>query len=253
MTPPASAQERVLVLCRAIPEESKKYETVVCVAGLTDQGEFRRLYPVPFRPFIEGGGIQFHKKQWITATLEPADARDTRAESRKIDMKSVVTGTKIDDDEVRRIIQPVLSKSIGDIQSKGASLGFIRPHLTEYDFQITEDPSKPQQFKFDPDGNLAGGTKVRLGQESKYTFKCQEGASCECTYNSHHMLILDWEVNELYRNVRKNTPVDQIESKMRAKWLDFMRTRDLYFMMGTHHRWKNWMIVSVLYLRKPDT
>ncbi len=172
MTPPASVQERVLVLCRAIPEESKKYETVVCVAGLTDHGEFRRLYPVPFRPFIEGGGIQFHKKQWITASLERADARDTRAESRKIDMKSVVTGAKIDDDEVRRIIQPVLSKSIGDIQSKGASLGFIRPHLIDYDFHISEDPSKPQQYRFDPDGNLAGGMKVRLGQESKTPITC---------------------------------------------------------------------------------
>src|SRR6266705_6188747 len=114
MTLAASARERVLILCRAIPEDSKKYGTVVCVAGLTDQNEFRRLYPVPFRPFIVGGAIPFHKKQWITATLEPSDARDTRAESRKIDMKSIVAGTKLEDDEVRSLITPVMSKSIGD-------------------------------------------------------------------------------------------------------------------------------------------
>lgn len=253
MTPQPSVQERVLVLCRAIPEDSKKHGTVVCVAGVTDAGEFRRLYPVPFRPFLEGGAIPFRKKQWITARLEPSDARDTRAESRKIDMRSVVTGEKIEDEDVRRHIQPLLSKSIGDIESTGASLGFIRPHLIDYDFRITEDPSKPQQFRFDPDGNLAEGTRVRLPQESYYTFKCRDGGSCTCAYDPHHMMILDWEVNELYRHVRESTPVEYIGSKMRAKWLDFMRTRDLYFMMGTHHRWKNWMIVSVLYLRRPET
>jgi hypothetical protein len=252
MTPAAAAQERVLVLCRAIPEDSKKYGTVVCVAGLTDQAEFRRLYPVPFRPFIEGGGIQFHKKQWIMAKLEPA-AGDPRAESRRIDMKSVVTGDKMDDDQVRNIIQPVTSKSIGDIENKGASLGFIRPLILDYDFRILEEPSKPQQYKFDSEGHLAAGTKVRLAQESKYKFTCRDPGSCTCTYKPHHMLILDWEVNELYRNVRKRNLPGDIGAKMRNRMFDFMLPRDLYFMMGTHHQWGVWMIVSVLYLKKPDT
>lgn len=191
MTPPESVRERVLILCRAIPEDSKQYGTVVCVAGLTDKGEFRRLYPVLFRPFIERGAIPSRKKQWITATLEPSDSRDMRAESRKIVMKSVIAGAKVDDAEVRRWIDPVLSKSVGDIQNNGATLGIIRPFLLGYDFRITEDPSKPQQFKFDPEGHLAAGTKVRLGQESKYTFKCRDPASCTCAYRPHHMLILD--------------------------------------------------------------
>ena len=112
MTPPTPVQERVLVLCRAIPEESTKYGTVVCCAGLTDGGEFRRLYPVPFHPFRRGGGIPFHKKQWITASLQPPEARDKRAESRKIDMKSIVAGVKVDDDEVRGRIQKVRNRGL---------------------------------------------------------------------------------------------------------------------------------------------
>jgi len=253
MTPPTPVQERVLVLCRAIPEESTKYGTVVCCAGLTDSGEFRRLYPVPFHPFRRGGGIPFHKKQWITASLQPPEARDKRAESRKIDMKSIVAGVKVDDDEVRGRIQPVLSKSIGEIKSKGATLGFIRPFLIDYEFEIVKDPTKPDQLKFDPDGQLAAGTTVRLPQESKYKFKCRDPSSCECAYRPHDMVIKDWEVNELFRNVSEKTPREYIAAKMRNRMFDSMLPRDLYFMMGTHSVYGSWLLVSILYLRKPDS
>lgn len=57
-------------------------------------------------------------------------------------------------------------------------------------------------------------------------------------------------MNELYRNVRKRYAVGDIESKMRYRMYDSMLPRDLYFMMGTHHQWGVWMIVSILYLRK---
>jgi hypothetical protein len=167
-------------------------------------------------------------------------------------MKSIVAGERVDDDEVRKRIQPVLSNSIGEIAAKGATLGFIRPYLLDYDFEVVKDPTKPDQLKFDPDGQLAAGTTVRLPQESRYKFKCRDPASCDCGYRPHHMIIHDWEVNELFRNVSESTPPDQIEGKMRNRMFDSMLPRDLYFMMGTHSVYKTWLLVSILYLRKPD-
>ena len=38
-----------------------------------------------------------------------------------------------------------MSDSIGAIASKGATLGFIRPHLLDYEFHIVKDPTKPNQ------------------------------------------------------------------------------------------------------------
>jgi hypothetical protein len=66
------------------------------------------------------------------------------------------------------------------------------------------------------------------------------------------MGIHDWEVNELYRNVvSRDKDHKTIEAKMRQKWFDWMKDeRETYFMMGTHHRWKNWLVVSVLYLKR---
>lgn len=43
---------------------------------------------------------------------------------------------------------------------------------------------------------------------------------------------------------------DEIKQKMKQKFEWIKNTHDVYFMMGTYHRWKTWMIVSILYLPK---
>ena len=43
--------KRVLLTVKAYPEVSKKYGETVCLAGITEEGDFIRLYPVPFELF----------------------------------------------------------------------------------------------------------------------------------------------------------------------------------------------------------
>ncbi len=247
------AREKVLVLCRAIPEESKKYFQVVCVAGITDKSELRRIYPIPFKPFVAGGDIPFHKKQWIRANLyPPSDKRDKRPESRKIDLQSVEVLNKEDDDRIRSITKPLVSLNIDSIQQSGASLGFIKPKILDYDLDIISTEVEDEQLQITEDGVLAPREMIKLKQESIYRFVCRNRSDCSCLNQPHRMEIHDWEVNELYRHVVERTQNhNEIRAKMRQRWFDWIKNeRDTYFMMGTHHRWKNWMIVSVLYLRK---
>ena len=253
MSPPPE-EEKVLILCRAIPEDSKKYLQRVCVAGVNNKGELRRLYPVPFKQFVARGGIPFHKKDWITAKLSPAeDKRDKRVESRKIDMSSVNVLNNADDDEVRRVVKSQLSVNIGAIQASGASLGFIRPKIIDYGIEIISTKVTDEQMMITEDGELQPRNMTKLKQESFYRFECQDRSGCTCLNQPHRMEIHDWEVNELYRNVigRDQDP-EVIESKMRQRFFDWMKdTRDVYFMLGTHFIYKNWMIVSVIHLRRP--
>ena len=60
-----SLKEKILILVKTYPNLSKKYKETVCVAGITDFGEWRRLYPIPFRklPF----DMRFKKFNWIEA------------------------------------------------------------------------------------------------------------------------------------------------------------------------------------------
>ena len=249
MSVPGTA-EKILVLRRAVPEESKKYFRTVCVAGITDAGHLRRIYPVVFKPFQPGAGIPFHKKEWMGATvLPPEDKRDKRPESRKIDSNTVRILNKADDNEIRSIVVAHLSPSVKAIAASGASLGFIKPKILEFDCIVhsTEELDKNQVDVF---GRVPG--KIKLGQESRYKFYCEKRTGC-CERRPHNMEIHDWEANELFRSIiQKEKKSVLVRQKMKARFYDWMvKERDMYFMMGTHHVFKTWMIVSVLYLRKP--
>lgn len=44
-----SQVERILILCKTYPSPSARYVETSCVAGISEAGELKRLYPVPFR------------------------------------------------------------------------------------------------------------------------------------------------------------------------------------------------------------
>lgn len=196
------------------------------------------------------GGIPFRKKEWMTANLyPPEDAHDKRPESRKVDMSSIRILNKVDDDEVRQVVIANLRNNIASIEHNGASLGFVKPKLVDYDLNIISTSDQEEQMQITEAG-IGAQNMVKLKQESSYRFECPIRKGCACGNHPHHMIILDWEVNELYRNViARDKDPRVIKKKMRQRMFDFMKTRDLYFMVGTHHRWNVWMIVSVLYLR----
>jgi hypothetical protein len=179
----------------------------------------------------------------------PDDKRDKRPESRRIDMSSVKVIGHADDEQVKRVIKSNLSVNIGQIEASGATLGFIKPRILDYECEVISTEVRDEQESVTLDGSPPSDM-IKLKQESIYHFECQMRQDCSCANQSHKMGIHDWEANELYRNVisRDKDPA-VIKAKMRQKWLDWMKTRDLYFMMGTHHRWKNWLVVSVLYLK----
>ena len=70
---------RVLITVKTYPIPSAKYDELVCTAGVTETGEFIRLYPIRFRdlPFSK----QYRKYQWIEVDAEKHTGRDTRKES----------------------------------------------------------------------------------------------------------------------------------------------------------------------------
>jgi len=221
---------------------------------MNERGEFRRLYPVPFKPLQAGGGIPFRKRDWIEARLlPPDDERDKRPESRKIDLNSVKLLGQEGYASVGEIIQKHLSPSVGSIRSSGASLGLIKPRILGFECTI-QSTSEVHESQLDLEGRPIN--RINLGQVSRYRFHCQNRKECWCRDRPHFMEIHDWEANELYRSIiRTDKKPASIRDKMRRKWIDWMREkkREVYFLMGTHHRWKVWMIVSVLYPPRKDS
>ncbi len=125
----------------------------------------------------------------------------------------------------------------------------IKPRLLDFDCEI-ESTDEAFSGQVDVYGRPLG--KIKMGQVSKYRFVCQNPKGCTCINSPHNMEIHDWEANELYRNViKKDKNPDIIKFKMKNQLFTHMLGRDLFLLMGTHHRWKVWMIVSILYPKKP--
>ena len=74
----ASKKERILITVRTYPMPIAKYMELVCTGGITDQQEWRRLYPVPLR-YLEGDQ---RYRIWDVIDVEVGRGKDGRPETR---------------------------------------------------------------------------------------------------------------------------------------------------------------------------
>jgi hypothetical protein len=235
--------ERILVLVRAIPEKSERFGYLICVAGINERNEWRRLYPFKFS--YGEGLVDFGKRDLINVTLADPD-NDQRRESRKVTNHEYLN-FRLNDEEILQRIIPLVS-SIEKLKKEHASLGVIKPELTGIEVTINSTDIYDGQTYFSLAGDyLEKREKVKMPVELSYQFKCKDEPECK----GHNIILIDWELNELARNVmRKEKDKKIIEDKIRNKFFNFMKTRNLYFFMGTHFRFGTWIIIGLFYPQK---
>jgi hypothetical protein len=189
--------------------------------------------------------VDFGKKDLINVTLADPD-NDKRRESRKVTTHQNLN-SQLNDEEVLHRIIPMVS-SIEKLKKEDASLGVIKPELTGIDVIINSTDIYDQQTYFSlADDYLEKREKVKMPVELRYQFKCKDEPECK----GHDIILIDWELNELARNLmRKEKDKKIIEDKIKNKFFDFMKTRDLYFFMGTHFRFGTWIIIGLFYPQK---
>jgi len=60
-------KEKILITVKTYPTFSTKYQELVCTAGVNENGEWRRLYPIPFRQLYKDK--KYKKYQWIEKAI----------------------------------------------------------------------------------------------------------------------------------------------------------------------------------------
>jgi hypothetical protein len=238
--------EKILVLVRATPEQSKKYGYKVCVAGINEKGDWRRLYPFKFS--YGEKLIDFKKKDMITVEITEAE-NDKRLESKKVvGHKNLCT--PLSDREVLKQIKPLVT-SIECLDKDGSSLGVIKPILKKVSLSINDTQLYDEQAYLSLTGDfLVRKERVKMPVEVRYTFTCSSEPTCK----EHTIILIDWELNELTRNIlRKEKDKERIKQKIKQKFYDFMLQRDLYFFVGTHFRFGTWMIIGLFYPTKNNS
>lgn len=264
---------RVLITVKTYPIPSKKYDELVCTAGVTETGDFIRLYPINFRdlPFSQ----QYKKYQWIEVVAEKHRGRDVRKESYRPDCDSIRTlGEPIKSNpgnwaERARYALAKKSRSMEDLydQQKAdrTSLGVFRPKKV-HDLVISaDDPDwKPsfkaalQQARLWETRTVSKEPPRKVPFKFHYRFECDD-PQCK----GHKMMIEDWEVGALFwRLVDQGLSHKDAADKVKEKFLGELcgPDKDTHFFVGTIFAHPNkWVVIGVFYpkiqpnKRKTDT
>ncbi len=269
------SKTRVLITVTTYPLPSRSYDELVCTAGITENGEWIRIYPVPLK-FLQGkkkdGKLVSFKYQWIEVELEKRqdDIRPESYSPKNNDFNS------IEINDVNRIdtknnwflrkkicLQEVYynkNQLLEDCRApKYKSLVTFKPSkIVSFDYEEDEREWKDvwkemrkQGDLFDPDR----GSEIKLKKlpyKFFYTFLDDEN-------NESRLMIEDWEIGALYWKTLADCEGNEKDalSKVRYRYeKEFINTKDIYLFLGTTKEWhlrkgKNpFVIIGVFYPKK---
>lgn len=255
---------RVLITVKTYPIPSAKYDELVCTAGITDDGDFVRLYPINFRdlPFSQ----QYKKYQWIEVEAERHRGRDTRRESYRPKERTLrLLGEPLGTDggtwtERSRVVLRARARSMEELKARQerdrTSLGIIRPKRVlgldvsadDRDWKPTFHAALKQARLFETRGASKEPPR-KVPYKFHYRFQCDDP---ECT-GEHRMMIEDWEVGALYWRLRDKGWDEQaaVEGVRKRFFEEICCARnDVHFYVGTvlAHP-KSWLIIGTYYPR----
>jgi hypothetical protein len=248
-------KKKVLITVRTYPTPARQGVEVSCTAGITDDGKWIRLFPIPYR-FLETDK-RFTKYQSIEASVSKSES-DVRPESYKIDISSIKILTEpipsTNKWEARKsVIFPLKSRSLCFLQNernlhKEPTLGFFKPKAISA-FRIKPTDSKwseeelarlKQYSLFD---NAPLTQLQKLPYEFYYEFTCDE-PGCR----GHFLSCTDWEMGASFWSWKDKYGNNWVE-KFRQKYeTELILGCDLHFFVGTLRTHPDaWIIIGLFY------
>lgn len=251
-------REKVLITTKTYPSISKTYKETVCTAGiLLDENnnpkDWIRLYPISFR--YMDYDQQYRRYSIIEVDVQKND-KDQRRESYRVKEDTISEVEQIDTKKEwarrKRLIFPLVKKSLEEMKDSGDSLGMIKPkRIIRYFEQDTDrEWDEAKQAVLNQKSLLVEKKDLeKIPYQFGYEFECDDE---RCS--GHKMTILDWEICQLFRNCRDGangkTPEQKEKEaleKVKARYeQDFLQNKDLYLMLGNQQLYPStFMIIGV--------
>lgn len=249
--------KKVLITVKTYPLPSRKTIEASCTAGITEDGNWIRLFPLPFR-YLEYEK-QFKKYQWIEASVTKAS--DPRLESYKVALDSIkLVGKPLPTSnkwKVRKeIVLPLAAPSLCYLQKTQtetrATLGIFKPRIIRELIIEPEDYPEwteqelailSQQSMFD---RKPVKPLKKIPLKFFYSFYCND-PHCK----GHRLSITDWEIGEAYRKWRQRYG-ERWENYFRQKFeYEVIYNFDTYLYVGTTRAHPDvWIIIGLFYPHK---
>ncbi len=249
-----SPPTKVLITVMTYPHPSEKSDEVVCTGGITESGEWVRLYPIDYR--YRSPDQQFHKYQWIEVELGARGAgNDNRKESRKPNLESIrLLGRPLPTDDGwlarRTIIDRMPHRTVLELRDlfdrDKTSLGIVRPsRVHEVRIEPAERTWKPEWEALYNQMRLFGDPPkplLKLPYKWSYVFECHDSTK------PHNAMIEDWELGALFLNLREKHDEPKAAQIVSEKYFDMCAPdRDTRFFMGTTFPYNTWVVIGVFW------
>lgn len=229
---------------KALPHVGDRHGETVCCAGITENGQWRRQYPVRFR-HLE---TKFKRWQWIEYDwVRPRD--DHRPESRRVQERTIVLGDTVPHSRRARFLDPVIVKSTDVAAEKGQTLALIRPQ--EVRFHFKKKTSEEIEMERTAYANAAKqmsffDAELKALQPCPYFFKfhyqTEDG-------KGHTATCEDWETAAMFYRFEKKFGEDEALRIMKKRFNEDYPAKGMAFAMGTHSRRHNqWLLVGIIRL-----
>jgi hypothetical protein len=250
--------KRILITVRTYPTPARKSVETSCTGGITADGQWIRLFPMPYRDLKPEQ--KFSKYQWIEVDIQKAK-NDPRSESFNPKRESIkpVPGILATDHEWQArkdLVFPLKAHCLCCLKKQRSERG--EPTLGIF------KPAKIERLEIEPDdADWTGEQKAILQQRSlfetepketlakipfkfRYKFRCADAA---CPKDGHTLICTDWEMGESYRKYRREYGDTGWEAAFRNRYEREMIERfDTHFYVGTLHQYPDtWIIVGLFY------
>jgi hypothetical protein len=245
---------KVLIVVRTYPVPEDEGVESSCTAGITEDGRWIRLFPVPYR-FLEAEQ-QFQKYQWIEVGVTKSS--DARVESyRPIEESIRILTEPLSTDKCwiarKQFLSPLRAPSLcGLVRQRNESgqptLGFFRPKIiTELLIHETFPNWTDAQLAILRQDHLFRKAPIRELEKIPYWFRYEFSCDDE-DCNGHTLMCADWEMGESYRSW-KRLYGDEWESKFRQRYeAEMIHKNDTHFIVGTTKAHPHtWIIIGLFY------
>jgi hypothetical protein len=264
------SRQKVLITVTTYPLPSRSYDELVCTAGILENGDWIRIYPVPLSFLIDlkgRGKVKNVKYTWIELDLVKRKD-DFRPESHSpvnYDFKDIIVGAPVGTEGnwyhrkklCLRNVYTNKSKLLRDSKDpKNISLATFKPSKI-LGLKIEEDNRewKDEWVELRKQGDLFATVKPvetiipKLPYKFYYSFLDDSGIES-------NLMIEDWEIGALFWNCRRLAGGDEEVAlkKVREKYEGkFIKENEIYFFLGTTKEWHRrradnpFVIIGVFY------
>ncbi len=258
---------RILVLVMTYPTLSRRYGQIVCTAGLTEDGAWVRLHPVPYPRLNDGA--KFEKYDWIETSIKESKGDDRPETFKPVDPLAITRPADQNDDWSAKKsfilkhcrIHTNLETLIKAAHQNQLSLALFKPtrilrfthSATNRDWnaeklrQIRSDGAQQDLFESNWRQNPAPIPKFPF----KFFYEFYDGQ------RHSRPEILDWDIGKAYwKHLHESEYRDEFSACTRVV-VDFhdrlIARSDLHFILGTTFQFARrapnpWVIIGLLAL-----